>query len=877
MQLVRKISCKPSPGLALKTFPVLLTLLLATIQESFSQVYDDFTDGEILTDPEWSGNTNHFVVNESGELQLNTDAAGKSWLSTRFSSSPSDALEWTLFIRQSFAPSSSNYGRFYLISDQTDVSGPLNGYFLQFGEAGSNDAVELFRQTGTNRTSVCRGTAGAISSAFAIAVKVQYYPEGRWELSVDYSGGEDYVLESTGNHINTISASYCGLLCTYTVSNATRFYFDDVRIRRIVLPDTIAPSVDSVSITSARSLNVHFSERLEEGSVNAEKFIVSPVPGEAATASLDSAGSTVLLSFNQSFANGEQSFLSVSGIRDVEGNEMQPTKVSFVLFEEHPVAFRDVVFTEILADPTPPVGLPDAEFLELFNRSKYPVNLAGWILSDPSGSAKLPYHILLPGEYVIIAGSDGKAFVQYGETLMLQNFPTLNNAGDRIALVDSRGNAIDSLAYSVQWYRDEDRAAGGWSLERIDPDDLCGEADNWIASEAPGGGTPGKQNSVYARRPDNRGPRILSVVAVDSVTLIVLFNEKLDRSLPSSGNLKLQDGPEVIGVGFEDFSLTGLRLTLSSPLQPGKVYTLLAANVYDCAGNIVDSGHAQRTFLLPQRAAPGDIVVNEVLFNPRPTGVDFVELFNQSAKVLDLQNFSLRNSGSAQTQNFVLTNQHLLVYPGAYLVLTKHAAALKSEYSAGREETFFETDIPPLNDDAGSVALVNPEGVVLDSMWYTDEMHAAFVKEDEGIALERISTVEPGWEPSNWRSASSVSGFATPGYVNSNARSNTPVAVGSVGVEPEVLQHQVVLRDFARIRYRFDRGGMIGNVRIVDQQGRAIRTIAENEMLGTEGFFRWDGDRDNGLSAGIGYYMVWFEVFDADGFVKIFRARIAVY
>ena len=82
---------------------------------------------------------------------------------------------------------------------------------------------------------------------------------------------------------------------------------------------------------------------------------------------------------------------------------------------------------------------------------------------------------------------------------------------------------------------------------------------------------------------------------------------------------------------------------------------------------------------------------------------------------------------------------------------------------------------------------------------------------------------------------------------------------------------------FARIIYRFDRGGFIANVRIFDAHGRPIRAIAENQLLGAEGFFRWDGDQDDGAVARRGYYVVWFEIFDGQGNVKTFRKRLAIY
>jgi hypothetical protein len=177
----------------------------------------------------------------------------------------------------------------------------------------------------------------------------------------------------------------------------------------------------------------------------------------------------------------------------------------------------------------------------------------------------------------------------------------------------------------------------------------------------------------------------------------------------------------------------------------------------------------------------------------------------------------------------------------------------------------------------GSVAIINMNGVIIDSVLYTDRMHTVFLQNDEGVSLERIALEVAGNNSENWRSASSSVGFATPGYVNSNYKADIQITNDAVAVEPEILRPLVNQQDFTQIKYRFDRGGFIGNVKILDQQGRVIRQLAQNELLGTEGFFRWDGEQDNGSKARIGYYLVWFEIFDAGGMLKTYKKRVAVY
>jgi hypothetical protein len=150
------------------------------------------------------------------------------------------------------------------------------------------------------------------------------------------------------------------------------------------------------------------------------------------------------------------------------------------------------------------------------------------------------------------------------------------------------------------------------------------------------------------------------------------------------------------------------------------------------------------------------------------------------------------------------------------------------------------------------------------------------LKDKEGVSLERISLSEPTINSDNWKSASSTAGFATPGYLNSNARPENIFDENTILVEPEIFSPNVPGQDFVQINYRFDQSALAANIKIVDQQGRLIKEVANNETLGFEGFFRWEGDRDDGNKARMGYYFVWFETFNLDGTVKTYRKRVVI-
>ncbi|MCK6618445.1 MAG: lamin tail domain-containing protein [Cyclobacteriaceae bacterium] len=543
-----------------------------------------------------------------------------------------------------------------------------------------------------------------------------------------------------------------------------------------------------------------------------------------------------------------------------------------------PSDFKDVIITELFPDPNPVIGLPEAEFVELFNRSSNPINLAGWKLSDPSSTATLPSYTLAPAAYVIITStSSASAYAPIGPTLGVSNFPTLNNSGDIIRLRDAMDNLIDEVNYTDTWYKSDDKKQGGWSLELIDPENICAEEENWVASEHASGGTPGQQNSVKANKPDLTGPKLLSAIPVGVAQLKLRFDEKLESTLPAAENFLLTPSITVTTVSFASSTLREVLLDLTATVQPQQTYSITVSNIYDCAGNPIQQNFNTVNFGLPEPAEPLDIVINEILFNPKPFGVDFLEVVNRSQKYINLRNFAIGNfENGVATNPETITTDDLLLAPQEIMAFTADPFTILSHYPKAESGMIVKVNtLPSFPDNEGTVSVVNENLIVLDNFRYSRDYHSVFLRDKEGVSLERIHMSSPTNDANNWKSAASVAGFATPGLPNSNSAA-TPVITGEVKIEPELFVPLYGQPDFTEIRYRFDQGGRVANIKILDQQGREIKQIANNETLATEGFYRWDGDRYDGIKARPGYYVVWFEVFDSSGAVETFRKRVVI-
>jgi len=640
-------------------------------------------------------------------------------------------------------------------------------------------------------------------------------------------------------------------------------------------PDIKAPDLVNLTIVSDKELLLEFNESLSASSVQQSAYIVSNTIGNPISVSLSGESKFVQLQFETPFTNGIDYELTLSGIQDLAGNKMPDFLKSFRYFLSVPSKFKDVIINEIMADPSPVVQLPEAEYIELFNRSDNPIDLKDWNLADATATIKLNSAIILPHDFAILTSTaNAYKFSNYGKVIGVSSFPSLNNGGEPIVLKNSLDELIDSVRYSPDWYKDDERSDGGWSLELIDPENICGEGGNWISAEGEIGGTPGKQNSVFANKPDLTGPKLIAAVAKPDQVLLT-FDEKLEKNI-SLASLKLSPAIPVSKASFTNLSLTQIQLNLGVTLATRTSYEI-TANLRDCAGNTIQEEFNQITFALPEPADSLDMVINEILFNPKPSGVDFVEIYNGSPKFINLKNYKLANFEEGQIKNEeLITDLDLMLSPGAYLVFTEDATVLKNNYPSGLDRNFFAIDLPSFSDDEGSVVLMDEQSHLIDFLKYSEDYHSPLLKDDEGISLERISFINATNEPSNWRSANASSGYATPGYLNSNARPENPLDKGEIEITPEIFSPNAGFNDFASIQYKFEQGGYIANVKIYDQQGRPIKEITNNEAIPVEGAFRWDGDYNDGTKARNGYYMVWFEVFDLEGNVKTYRKRVVL-
>jgi hypothetical protein len=858
----------------------LFTLLfLASTLAAGAQFSDSFTDGDFTDDPQWTGDATLFEVNASNQLHLVATSADTAFLSTV--NTTLAGAEWRFWLKMSFNTSANNHARIYLVSDRQELKGPLNGYFLQAG--GSSDSVAFYRQEGMQLTRLYRSPrlyTGHSVNAFRF--RITRDDAGTWEIQADSTGGDNYCSEGVFFDNTVDFSSYFGVWCKFTSSNASKFYFDDFYAGPIIT-DTLPPAITRIQMEGNDSLRLFFTEALDSvsaGDPSNYRLLSTGLHPVTATRVL-SDPACVVLEFGSSFPEPSCDSLMTTGIADPAGNLMTDTVAFFCHY--HPRAF-DVVINEILADPEPAVSLPPSEFTELYNRSAYPVCLKGWAFQSGSYTKQFPDVTIPPSSYLILSQDTG--YSSYGELVLLfTSSYSLPNEGSSLVLRDETGRVIHWVNYTADWFGGSFKKEGGWSLELVDPADPCGCSGNWIASEAVTGGTPGSMNSVRDSHPDTTAPVLLRAAIRDSEVIEVTFSEAMDSvTLKGTGSWMINDtllpGTDITLIP-PDYRI--VRLRKATGFGNGSLYEVRPpAGASDCAGNLLPA-NSSVTAIIPEVPESGDIVINEILADPWPGASRFIELFNRSGRSFDLKDITIQylssDTGTAADGPAPFAVSPFLLMPLEYGVACEECEEVIIRYNAsfpGRFQSM--AGFPALGKESGGIVIARlSDGETIDRVDYSAAMHHPLLSSAEGISLERVSPDAPSQDHSNWHSAASAAGFATPGDRNSQWWDPGEEGAGEVTIDPPVFSPDNDGKDdLLHIICRPGAPGFMATVLLFDSRGRRVRQLAGNVLIPSEGIFTWDGTTEENKRASTGIYLVYIELVRTDGEVKKFKHTVVV-
>jgi hypothetical protein len=369
---------------------------------------------------------------------------------------------------------------------------------------------------------------------------------------------------------------------------------------------------------------------------------------------------------------------------------------------------------------------------------------------------------------------------------------------------------------------------------------------------------------VLDRSTDAVAPTLLYVLAEPENAITLVLNEPLQQpglnimQWTVDGNVVDATTAYLQGDEHNELVLTYGSMTANT------IYSFNLLGIADCWSNV--AMNISGSFALPQTPEEGDLIINEILYDPFDGGSDFIEIYNRSNHAVSLDSCAIADatSGEMNTPDFI-TERNLLLMPGSFLVLARDGRELPALYANTNRNAIWKVEGMSDFSSDDVVYLVLPNGEVADEVAYNSEFHFPLLNSTDGVSLERVDYNRRSDDVTNWHSAAESAGFATPGIVNSQAVLNADITT-DITVDPEIFSpDNDGYNDVVTFSILLEEAGFVGNLNIYNSEGRLVRYLMQNMLLGNEARISWDGISDDGTKAPIGIYVIMFEAFNTDG------------
>ena len=477
-----------------------LIILILISFPHFGQLSEDFSDGDFNNNPQWGGDTSEFIVNTDFKLQLNAPSVtDTSYLSVETGTLDfSSNISWEFYVKMDFSPSNNNNFRYYLASNNNNLEGYLNGYYIRVGENGSLDKLKLYRQDGISTTLL----ASSLHESFGInpefRVRVNRDINGNWEILCDSTGGNNFIYELGATDVTHTFSNFSGLWSKHTSSNNDNIYFDDINVIGNIIIDSLPASVQNASVISPNTLEIQFSEPIDNNALNINNFnLIGNNPPNPTSVYNSSSGYELI--FQQKFKGNQVLNLSIQNITDLAGNSLFDT---IQIIVPDTAQYGEILINEILFDPF----AGGSDYVEIINNSNSSFDIFKYYIADyDNGISNLKqinqHFIINPNELVLFTEDSISTINDYpsnnSSRFIQMDLPSFPNDSATVFLLNADSIILDQFSYSDDLHFELINDPEGVSLERVLLNSINPNIAWHSAAENVGWGTPGNSNSQY--------------------------------------------------------------------------------------------------------------------------------------------------------------------------------------------------------------------------------------------------------------------------------------------------------------------------------------------------------------------------------------------
>ncbi|WP_293302115.1 lamin tail domain-containing protein [Pedobacter sp. UBA4863] len=484
----------------------LLFLLLFAANLAFAQLKDDFSDGNFSVGPVWEGTTTYFQVIDGVLTSNGPQASSTLYLSTA-NSLATDAA-WEFLVNLAFDPSTTNYPRIYLTSNQQDLLATTGkkAYYLQLGTGTNAENFSLVYQNGTTLTTLLSlpDKVRNPTSSVNVRVRVERSANGRWAIYTDFTGGRNFTYDGGVIDNSYTGSAYFGVYCKYsTTSRYNMFKFDDFKVEPYL--DTTAPKLTNAVVLSPTSVQVYFSEPIPETQIlDVNNYSINNGIGKPSHIQLSgTGGNSAILTLTNAIAASKENVLTVSNLTDYVGLTIDPTANSATILLPGTIAPNDILISEVLFNER----TGGAEFVEIYNPTNKILDLkelqisnANFTGTNDKKAISATSLFIKPQTYWVLSRNPEAVKQQYEvkypqQMVQVASLPTYTNTAGSVKLwkVDE---LIDDLSYTEKMHHALLKEVKGVSLERVSFTKSANEPGNLQSAAASAGfATPTYKNS----------------------------------------------------------------------------------------------------------------------------------------------------------------------------------------------------------------------------------------------------------------------------------------------------------------------------------------------------------------------------------------------
>lgn len=781
---------------------ILLLLLVNLPLLVYSQFQEGFDGPDITSKNVWQGDLSDFIINEDGWLELVGDSV-KSSSKLQVSLAFSDTMVWQFDVKMDFIPSNYNHIRFNLLTDRLSVVGIDETYYVQIGSNNKTISLRRLRETESTPKRYIEQELDILkTNNVKLRVKVTLENSKKWTLYVQEAG------KSFFSSIGTFEQKLQSKQLEYIKSGFDFHYSQKKR----------GHYIDNIEVSS--QIIPH-----EEPNI--------PTESEVQFVDIEAINYTgAKLNFSAPIDINNANFYA-----EGEGFESKEIINRKKLYNENSVI---IDFPHELALNTPYTFYWEG----IVDQLGFPVkdgNVSVKLVNEESGEEEEPPETPEEQPEAPIESYPEKA-VRINEVMADPKGLTALPETEYIELYNTCNSSIDLSSWELH-YGNNSVALTGIKIP----------AHEWIV--------------LY------RSGREIEAGNGQACPL-----DKFPSALANTGKeLSLYDGsgkqidqytyPKAKPACSWEYSEEGWHLSTDprggTPGEANSGPTTTEEEPEEEPNEPEEETNPEPEIPEALQPQPGDIIFNELLPEPFVDGSEYIELYNRSKQELSLKDVCI---STRKTDGSLNTRYPLEAYPqtlqaGDYLLLTKSIEGVENFYSLPASLNWLECKLPVLSNTGSTVVLYREDGeIIIDEVSYSPKWHAPTVKNKKGVALERKDPDKDSQNADNWTSAASSAGFGTPGLENSQYLSEE-AETDSEKIDDPIYQPTGTFQ----IPYRLNQSGYMARGWIFDLSGRKVALVADNTLLGTQGYLEWNGKGRDGSPLNTGIYIIYLELWHPGG------------